>query len=220
MYSRPGRGRWLTASTALGLLLLTVLPLPAEAASSPTPIRLARYALDTATHASPAHVVTPADVLNAFETPSLNPTLSAGSLNLAANLGDLPGAARDIMVMNPSTYRQTCMNFPARVGASPTVVSCPTKAIMLWTDEPFVLDVSRDAIAAAAIYGRSVSGADVVNAARASNQRLASRPTFAAGRGGEVTFVVSPATNSGGTSDHLCVDMPRQRYGIPRFVSC
>jgi hypothetical protein len=63
--------------------------MPANASTS-TLTRLARYAFDTAAHANPPDVVTAADVLNAFATPSLNPTLNAGALSLPANLGDLP----------------------------------------------------------------------------------------------------------------------------------
>jgi hypothetical protein len=165
-------------------------------------------------------MVRAADVLNAFETPLLNPSLGTGTLSLVANLGTLPGAPRDVMVTNPSTYRRTCVNFPKRIGAIPTVVTCPTTAITTWMYEPNVLDVSRNAIAAAARHGRSVSGADVVRAVQVSNTHLASLPTFSAGRGGVVTFVVPPATKSNGTANHLCVDMPRYRYGIPRLVSC
>jgi hypothetical protein len=181
---------------------------------------IAHYAFNTADHASPAHVVTDADVLNAFATPSLNPTLGTGTLSLLANLGDLPGASRDIMVMNPSTYRQICVNFPPMVGAPPTLVTCPAVAFTLWTAEPYALDASRDAIAAAARHGHPVSGADIVRAAKANHLGLKSRPTFGAGKGGVVTFVATLKTNSGVASGDLCVAMPRQRYGIPHVVPC
>jgi hypothetical protein len=183
-------------------------------------MRIARYAFNTANLASPARAVTDADVLNAFATPSLNPTLDTGTLNLLANLGDLPGASRDIMVMNPSTYRQICVNFPPEAGAPPTLVNCPSLAFTLWMDEPYTLDVSRDAIAAAARRGHPVSGADIVRAAKSHHLRLMSRPTFGAGKGGVVTFIATLKTNSRVTTGDFCVAMPRQRYGIPRVVSC
>jgi hypothetical protein len=207
------------ATAASALLALALLPLPADASSSSL-MRIARYALNTATYAHPAHIVTAADVLNAFETAALNPPLSTGALNLLANLGELPGAPRDVMVTNPSTYRMTCVFFPASLGASPTVLTCPTMAFALWSNEPFVLYASLNAVAAAARKGRSVSGADVVKAARTGRVHLAIRPTFAAGRGGVVAYIVTLKGKTGTTSGRLCVAMPRRRYGIPRLVSC
>jgi hypothetical protein len=211
--------RRIAAVSAFAISILILLPMPSGATTSPL-MRLARYAVNTASHASPTRTVTDADVLNAFDTPSLNPPLNTGVLSLIANLGDLPGASHDIMVMNPTTYRRTCVNFPASIGASPAIVTCPILAYTLWTDEPYALDASRNAVATAARQGRSASGADVVKAARASNVRLASQPTFSSGKGGVVTFVATLKTSSGVTSGHLCVLMPRRRYGIPRVVPC
>jgi hypothetical protein len=211
--------RWVAAIVALGVSVLILPPMSAGAASSPL-MRLARYAANTAIHASPARSVTGADVLNAFDTPSLNPPLSTGVLSVMANLGDLPGAPRGIMVENPSTYQRTCVKFPVGIGASPREVTCPMLAFTLWSDEPNVLYASRNAVATAAQQGRSVSGADVVKAARASNLRLANEPTFPSGKGGIVTFVATLKTNSEVVTGHLCVSMPRQRYGIPLVVTC
>lgn len=210
--------RWVAAVFICAASLLAT-PMAATAASSRL-MRLARYAAETASHASPAHEVTDADVLNAFDTPTLNPPLNSGVLDVLANLGELPGAPRDIMVEEQNTYQMVCVNFPARIGASPLVVTCPRLAYTLWTEEPIALDASRNAVASAARQGRSVSGADVIKAARESNVRLASRPTFSSGEGGIVTFVATLKTNSGVTSGHLCVSLPRQRYGIPRVVTC
>jgi hypothetical protein len=193
--------------------------MPANASTSTSTLtRLARYAFDTAAQANPPGIVTAADVLNAFGTPALNPTLTTGALSLEANLGDLPGAPRDIMVVNPSTFRQTCVNFPAHAESPPIVMNCPAIALTLWAEEPYALMASRNAIAAAASKGRPVSGADVVRAAGAIH--LARPPTFTAGQGGTVTFIATLRTNSGVTSGQLCVAMPRHRYGMPRVVRC
>lgn len=126
------------------------------------------------------------------------------------------------MVTNPSTFRRTCVNFPAHVDSSLTVVNCPALAFTLWTEESYALGASRNAIAAAAREGHAVSGVDVVRAARAINLHLKRLPTFTAGQGGICTVMFSATlrTNSGVTSGRLCVAMPRRRYGIPRVVRC
>jgi hypothetical protein len=160
------------------------------------------------------------DVLNAFDTPSLNPSLSSDPLSLLVNLGDLPGAPRDIMVVNPATFKQTCINFPVGIGAPAAVVTCPMLAYTLWVDEAYALNVSRNAIARAAAHGRAASGADEVKAAGDGYPRLKSRPTFSSGEGGTVTFVATLKTSSGAARGDICVSMPGQRYGIPRIVPC
>ena len=75
--TRP-RARWCNVMVAVALSVLALPTNPAGATSSLL-LKLAHYAVNTASHASPAHAVTDADVLNAFDTPSLNPSLNVGA---------------------------------------------------------------------------------------------------------------------------------------------
>jgi hypothetical protein len=157
-----------------------------------------------------------ADVANAVATASVNKT----SLTLGFNIGDVLSYPRLIVFMNGGTYRQTCVNFPVKVGRFPTVISCPAKVIALWQELSFVLNESRSAVANAASSGRAVSGADITQFFIGSNYKFLKTPTFRAGQGGVVTIIVKLKLNSTLTTSHICIEFPKTEAGIPIQVAC
>jgi hypothetical protein len=90
----------------------------------------------------------------------------------------------------------------------------------LWQEEPFVLNASRSAVAAAASSGRAVSGADITPFFIGSNYKLLKTPTFRAGQGGVVTVIVKMKFNSTLTTSHICIQFPKTEAGVPFQVAC
>jgi len=208
--------RTLTPGVAMVALLGLGSPVGASTSSS-VALRIANYALATASHDSPAHVVTQADVSNAA---GIN-TVNTKGLQLLINLGDVFGYSRLVLLVDPNTFTDICLNFPNTVGATAKIISCPHQAQGLWNSRAGALGVSNRAIAAAAAAGRAVSGADVVAAAKIYHVTLLHKPTFQAGQGGTVEFstLVEMGLNTKFTV-HNCVQLPRTAYGIPVEVAC
>jgi hypothetical protein len=216
--------RWLRSSTSAAALLIgLVVPWAATseanatATTSSVVLHWAKYAAATASHDQPPTVVSANDVANSVDAHS---TLTV-NVQLGFNLGDEIGFPRLALFVNHSTFAQTCVDFPAVVGGTPRVVSCPRRALAEWQYWPDILHVSERAIVGAASIGQAVSGADVAAANRATRWSLDPKPSFAAGRGGVATFVV--VTNIGGSSSFqigICVMFPKVAYGIPVQVAC
>jgi hypothetical protein len=188
-------------------------------ASTPTSVALsiAEYALATATHDTPAHVVSAADVTNAV---GIN-TVNTKNLYVLINLGEVFGYSRLVLLFDQKTFADICINFPDTVGGAPRIISCPRQARGLWSGHAAALGASNRAIAAAAADGHAVSGADVVAAAKAYHLTLAHRPTFLAGQGGKVEFdtLVEIGVSTKFTVNN-CVQLPKTAFGIPVQVAC
>jgi len=207
--------RLLALGTAVTVLLSLASPL-ANAAPPPEVLAVANYAVATATHDRPAHVVTAADVSNALATFNhLNSQLALGY-----NLGNLLGVPRQIALYDSTSYAYTCVNFPNSIGGVPKIVPCSSEAEAAWLSLSFVFDASRKAVAVAASHGRAVAGTDVATAVGSgSTTSLAPKPTFLAGHGGKVRFMTKLKM---GTTTQVfnCVQFPKTAYGIPFQVAC
>jgi hypothetical protein len=188
-----------------------------SAAPTSRALVVADYAVATASHERPSHVVNADDVFNAVATTRVNPT----NLVLESDLGQIPDNPRLIVFLSPTLYRSTCVYFPNKINGAPKIVSCPPEASAAAVIESQTLNLSRNVIAVAASHGRAVSGADVIAAARAQKDELAATPTFRAGQGGKVKFNEQV---SNGTSTIaavvFCVLFPKTAYGIPKVVNC
>jgi hypothetical protein len=212
--------RHVLRSLAPAVAIVVLLGLgSAVGASTPSSValRIAEYALATATHDSPAHVVTAADVSNAAGISTVNTT----SLEPLINLGDVFGYSRLVLFFDQKTYADICLNFPDTIGGVPKIISCPHQAQGLWNSRAGALGISDRAIADAAATGHAVSGADVVAAAKIYHVTLSHKPTFRAGQGGEVEFttLVEMGLNTKFTVNN-CVQLPKTAYGIPVAVAC
>ena len=211
--------RFLTRLALLGVATLTLMSLATPLAGA-TPasyaLTAAKYAVETASHDRPAHVVTAADISNAFA----NPSLVNGSPMLEGNLGELPGQPRMIFLLSSTTYKFTCVYFPNKINATPSIVACPSRAVRIWQTAPEVLIASRQAVATAASHDLAVSGANVTRAAAAQKMPLAKKPTFKAGRGGTVEFAEKWTTGTTTLTLDICVLFPKTAYGIPVEVNC
>lgn len=208
--------RTLTPAVAIVVLLGLGSPVGASTPSSAA-LRIAEYALATATHDRPAHVVTAADVSNAA---GIN-TVNTKSLYLLINLGDVFGYSRLVLFFEQKPFADICLNFSDTVGGAPQIISCPHQAQGLWDSHAAALGASNRAIAAAAATGHAVSGADVVAAAKTYHVTLFHKPTFRAGQGGKVKFttLVEMGLNTKFTVNN-CVQLPKTAYGIPVEVAC
>jgi hypothetical protein len=204
-----------TPGAALVFLLGTASPVGASASS--TALSVARYAVATATHDRPAHVVTSADVANAA---SIN-TVNTSGLQVLINIGDVYGYTRLVLLFEPKSFANICLTFPDTVGGVATIISCPHQAQGLWNSRAGALAASNRAIAAAAANGKAVSGADVVAAAKIYGVTLRHEPTFRAGQGGKVAFttLVEMGLDTKFTVNN-CVRLPRTAYGLPVEVPC
>ena len=187
------------------------------ATPSSVALSIAKYAVATATHDRPAHVVTAADVSNAVGLSSVN----TRRLFLLFNLDDVVGFSRVVLLFDQKLFTDTCVDFPNTVGGAPRVIPCPHEAQGLWNSRAGVMSASNDAIAVAAARGHAVSGADVVKANAAWHLSLIPKPTFAAGQGGKVKFgtLVEMPPNVKFTV-YICVEFPKTAYGIPVQVAC
>jgi len=208
--------RTLTPGVAIVMLLGLGSPVGASTPSSVV-LSIAEYALATATHDGPAHVVTAADVSNAV---GIN-TVNTENLILTINLGDVFGYSRLVLLIDQKTFANICINFPNTVGGAPRIITCPQKAQGLWSSHGGALSASDRAIAAAAATGHAVSGADVVTAAKVYHLTLVHKPTFLAGQGGKVEF--STLVEMGAStkfSVNNCVQLPKTAFGVPMPVAC
>jgi hypothetical protein len=212
----PHLPRTLVPALAITALLGVASPVGAATTSSAA-LRIAQYAVATATHDNPSHVVTAADVSNAAGIPTVNTT----GLVLLINLGDVFGYSRLVLFYDTTTYADTCLSFPDTVSGTPKVFACPRQARALWDTHGGALAISNRAVAAAAATGHAVSGADVVAATKAYQGTLRHKPTFLAGQGGKVEFttkvVFAPDTKF---TVNNCVQLPKTAYGIPVLVPC
>jgi|GEM_PF-1375755 len=207
-----------TLAPAVSIAVLVGVGSPVGAStSSIVALRIAKYAVATATRDNPSHVVTAADVSNSVGISTVN----TSNLVLLINLGDVFGYSRLVLFFSSTTYADTCLNFPDTVGGAPKVIPCPRQARGLWDGHGTALAVSNRAIAAAAATGHAVSGADVVSAAKNFHATLRHKPTFLAGQGGKVEFttLVEMSLNTKFTVNN-CVQLPKTAYGIPFSVSC
>jgi hypothetical protein len=221
---RPWR-RYLSrvAAPALAVTVLLTLGSPVGAASttaSSAALVIAEYAVATATHDRPAHVVTAADVSNAVASVGLKKV----TLTLGSNIDELLGYPRLAIFMSAASFAFVCVVFPDSVGAAPKVITCPLQATMLWQTESLVLNASRQAVAAAASHDEPVSGADVVKAAASMGWSVVPTPTFTSGQGGRVKFTKKILDTfpkkSVSVTVSICVKFPRTAYGIPVQVAC
>ncbi len=205
------------AATVMALLLGVGSPVASASPSSSIAIRVADYAVATATHDKPAHVVTAADVSNAA---GIN-TVNTANLVLLINVGDVFGFSRLVLFFQEKPFSDICLDLPNTVGGAPKIIPCPRQAQGLWDTHGGALAVSNRAVAAAAATRHAVSGADVVAAARFYHLTFRRTPTFRAGRGGVVEFttpvVMAPNTKF---TVNICVQLPKTLYGIPVWVPC
>lgn len=187
------------------------------ASSSTFALKIGEYAVATASHDRPAHVVNAADVSNAFDTFSTPQTYHLG---LVFNIDEVVGYPRFVEIVNTVTYKDTCLDFPDRIAANPTIVPCPLPAMAMYSGESNVLAIGRRAIAAAASHGMAVSGADVVTADTDPHLKMDPTPNFAAGQGGLVKFDVHVRANQTPISYSLCLILPKTAYGLSHLVAC
>ncbi len=203
---------------AMAIAVLLSVGSPAGAApSSSVALRIANYAVATATHDRPAHVVTSTDISNAASISTVNTT----SLELVINVGGLFEYPRLVLFLDQKTFANICLDVPDTVGGAPKAIPCPHQAQGLWSGRAGALAVANRAIAAAAAKGRAVSGSDLVAAAKIYGVTLRPKPTFQAGRGAIVQFstLVEMGLNTKFTVKN-CVRMPKTAYGIPEPVPC
>ena len=204
------------ATGAIVVLLSLASPVGASTSSS-VALRIARYALGTATHDRPAHVVTAADVSNAAGISTVNPK----ELDPLINLGDVYRYPRLVLFFEEKPFKDICVNFPDTVGGMPTIITCPHEAQGFWQGRAGALSISNQAIANAAASGHAVSGGDVVTAAKSFGVTLRHPPTFRAGEGGTVDYIttgeIAPSTK---ITVNNCVRLPKTAYGIPVEVPC
>jgi flavin reductase (DIM6/NTAB) family NADH-FMN oxidoreductase RutF len=208
--------RTVTPTVVIVMLLGLGSPVGATTSSS-VALSITEYALATATHDRPAHVVTAADITNAT---GIN-TVNTKNLYVLINLGDVFGYSRLVLFFDQKLFSDICVNFPNTVGGAPGIIACPHQAQGLWNSRAGALGASDRAVADAAARGHSVSGADVVAAAKIYQLKLVHKPTFRAGQGGVVTF--STLVEMGGNTKFTvnnCVSLPKTAFGIPVEVAC
>ncbi|HQU25736.1 MAG TPA: hypothetical protein PLS29_01755 [Acidimicrobiales bacterium] len=212
----PHGARAFVATMAVAVLLGAGSSAGASTSSS-VALRIAQYAVATATHDRPARVVNGTDITNAASINTVNTT----GLVPTINLGGVFEYPRLVLFIDPKTFATICLNMPDTVGGAPRAIPCPHRAQGLWSGRARALAVSDRAIADAAAKGRAVSGADVVAAAKVYGVTLRHKPTFPAGRGAIVQF--STLVEMGPTrkfSVNNCVQLPMTAYGIPKPVPC
>jgi hypothetical protein len=192
-------------------------PVGASSSSSSVALRIADYAVATASHDIPARVVSAADVSNAAGINTVNTT----NLFLLINVGDVFGYSRLVLFFDEKPFKDICLDLPDTVGGAPMFIACPRQARALWDTHGGALAVSNRAIAAAAASGHAVSGADVVAAAKIYRLKFRHKPTFLAGQGGQVVFT-TPVVMGADTklTVNICVRLPKTAYGIPVWVPC
>jgi hypothetical protein len=207
--------RAVTPAVALAVVLGVGNPVGASTSKS-VALRIAQYAVATATHDNPAHVVTAADVTNAAGIDTVN----TSNLFVLINLDDVFGYSRLVLFFDQKPFGDICLNLPDTIGGAPTIIKCPHQAQGLWDSRAGALLVSNRAIAAAAVAGQAVSGADVVAAAKRFGIPLRYKPTFRAGQGGKVEFTAPAEVGNTKFTVNNCVRLPKTAYGIPVEVPC
>jgi hypothetical protein len=210
----------LSRTVTPAVVIVVLLGLASSAGAAPpssVALNIAEYALASATHDRPAHVVTAADVSNAAGINTVNTT----SLYVLINLDDVFGYSRLVLFFEEKPFADVCVNFPDTVGGPPRIIACPHQAQGLWQGRAGALSTSDRAVANAAARGHAVSGADVVAAARIYHATLRHKPTFLAGQGGTVKFttLVEMGANTKFTVNN-CVRLPKTAFGIPVEVAC
>jgi hypothetical protein len=216
---RRGALRYLKAlAPALAATVALGIPSPvAGAGVKSVALNIADYALATATHDRPAHVVNAADVTNAVSLTTINTM----NLELLMNLNEVYGYSRIILLFDQKSFSDTCVDFPNKVGGAPRIIPCPHEAQGLLNSRPGVMIASSEAVASAALHGQAVSGSNVVAAAAKFHLTVSPKPTFAAGNGGTVKFAtlveMPPSLKF---TVYICVRFPRTEYGTPTQVAC
>ena len=211
---------------ALGVVTLLALASPAGASLTSIAMQTARYAVATASHNKPARIVTADDVSNAASTYFMSsgssefPVKNPDQLTLDVNLGELPNYPRLIIVGSGVTFKHLCIDLPAKISATPKVVTCTAGVFIQWQYLPSVLMLARSAISSAAAHHRAVSGADVTAAASSAKAKLFARPTFKSGQGGKVKYVFQMTQGTTTSTGYICVLLPKAAYGIPAAVAC
>jgi hypothetical protein len=207
---------WVTSVLVVATMLGLASPVEAATPSS-VALSIAEYAVATATHDRPAHVVSAADVSNAVEVYAVN----SKQLYLLFNLDQVFGFSRVVLLFDEKPFSDICIHFPDSVGGVPRIIHCPRQAQGIWNSRPAVMFASGNAIAAAAARGQAVSGADVVKASAAYHLSLRPKPTFTAGQGATVKFatLVEMPPDAKFIVD-ICVRFPETAYGIPVQVAC
>ncbi len=213
-------GRQLIRPAVLGVmtfvLTLALTSISSSATRDRRVLEIIDYAYVTATHSIPSHAVTAADLLNAADTPRLIDS----TVHLVVNIGDILAYPRLALFGNSATFKQTCVNFPKRVDQRPYVITCPPTAIVLWQQQLYVMDGSREAVAAAEKNGLAVAGSDLVEFFAGSNIHIVGNPHFQPGQGGVVRFAVKMNANKVVASGDICVRFPKTEAGIPIQISC
>ena len=210
----------LSRTVTPAVVIVVLLGLASSAGAAPpssVALNIAEYALASATHDQPAHVVTAADVSNAAGINTVNTT----SLYVLINLDDVFGYSRLVLFFEEKPFADVCVNFPDTVGGPPRIIACPHQAQGLWQGRAGALSTSDRAVADAAARGHAVSGADVVAAAKIYHVTLLHKPTFSAGQGGTVKFttLVEMGLHTKFTVNN-CVQLPKTAFGIPFEVAC
>lgn len=208
--------RTLFPAVTIAVLIGAGTPVGAATPSS-VALRIARYAVATATDDRPAHVVRATDVSNAAGISVVNTM----SLEPLINVGEVFEYPRLVLFFDQKTFADICVSMPEAVGGAPNLVPCPHQAQGLWSGHASALGVSNRAIADAAARGRAVSGADVVAAAHIYGVTLRHEPTFRAGQGAIVEYstLVEMGLNTKFRVNN-CVQLPKTEYGIPVAVPC
>jgi flavin reductase (DIM6/NTAB) family NADH-FMN oxidoreductase RutF len=114
--------RTVTPTVVIVMLLGLGSPVGATTSSS-VALSITEYALATATHDRPAHVVTAADITNAT---GIN-TVNTKNLYVLINLGDVFGYSRLVLFFDQKLFSDICVNFPNTVGGAPGIIACPTR---------------------------------------------------------------------------------------------
>jgi hypothetical protein len=109
-----------TVTPAVVVVVLLGLGSPVGAATpSSAALNIAEYALATATHDRPVHVVTAADVSNAA---GIN-TVNTKSLYVLINLSNVFGYSRLVLFFDEKPFADICVDFPTKLavplGSSP-----------------------------------------------------------------------------------------------------
>src|SRR5579863_6613536 len=98
--------RTLVPALTMAVLVSVGSPIGASTSASSVALRIADYAVATASHDIPAHVVTAADLTNATGINTVNTT----NLFLLINVGDVFGYSRLVLFFDQKPFTDTCLN--------------------------------------------------------------------------------------------------------------
>jgi hypothetical protein len=201
---------------AVTVALITAPHTTALASSNQPILAPANWAVSNAASASPPRVVTAKDVAYSF-------TQDPSSYWMMKNVGAIKSAPRIAIVHQLDDNTMACVLFPARIGAAPSVVTCPAAPLhdaMVAAARTDALGIISYAIGYAAAAGRTISTPYIRQAVHDNmpfgSLTLAPGPTIASGRGGVVTILdhyqkVTIAT---------CVSVPTTNKGTYAVVVC